>query len=111
EGELTTADELRFRDLRLEFEPLQAELLRVAAPQVPLEGTIEGYATLTGDWAGLLQVDSDLTLRDPQLGVSRVRALGGVEQGDELVLHDLLLRLDPLRLDLLRGEIPELPAG
>jgi hypothetical protein len=110
-GELAVADEVRVRDLRLQFRPLQAELLRVAVPQAPLRGTIEGYANLTGTFAGFLDLDSDLTLRDPRAGVSRVRALGGVEWEEEVRLHDLLVRLDPLRLDLLRDEIPELPAG
>ncbi len=110
-GRLAIEPELRFDDLRMRFEPLQAELLRVAVPQLPLRGTIEGFANLTGAPEGALQLDSDLTLRDPRAGRSRVRATGGVDMRDELRLSNLLLRLDPLRLDLLRDEVPELPAG
>jgi translocation and assembly module TamB len=110
-GRFALEPELRFDDLRLRFEPLQAELLRVAVPQLPLRGTIEGFANLTGRPAGDLQLDSDLTLRDPRAGRSRVRATGGVDMRDELRLRNLLVRFDPLRLDLLRDEVPELPAG
>jgi translocation and assembly module TamB len=111
EGRFALEPELRFDDLRLRFDPLQAELLRVAVPQLPLRGTIEGFANLTGRPTGALQLDSDLTLRDPRAGRSRVRATGGVDMRDELRLQNLLVRFDPLRLDLLRDEIPRLPAG
>jgi autotransporter translocation and assembly factor TamB len=111
EGEVSVVGDVAFRDLRLEFRPLQAELLRVAAPQLPIRGTIEGDARLTGTLAGRLDLDSDLTLRDPRSGLSRVRATGGVDFADETRLHRMLVRFDPLRLDLVREEIPELPAG
>jgi translocation and assembly module TamB len=110
-GQVGIDEEIRFRDLRLRFEPLQAELVRAFVPQLPLRGTIAGYANLTGVATGPLQLDSDLTLRDPRAGVSRVRATGGVDTRDELRLQNLLVRFDPLRLDLVRHELPELPAG
>jgi translocation and assembly module TamB len=110
-GELGVAEEIRFRDLRLRFEPLHAELVRAFMPDLPLRGTIEGYANLTGDPAGALRLESDLTLRDPRVGPSRVLAAGGIDTRDELRLQGLLLRLEPLRLDLLRDQVPQLPAG
>jgi translocation and assembly module TamB len=110
-GALGVEPDLRFRDLRMRFLPLQAELLRAAVPQLPVRGTIEGYANLTGTAGEELALDADLSLRDPRHGLSRVRATGGVDMRDELRLRNLLVRLDPLRLDLLRDEIPELPAG
>jgi translocation and assembly module TamB len=110
-GQLGVGDEIRFSDLRLRFQPLQAELVRAFVPQLPMRGTIAGYANLTGVAGGPLQLDSDLTLRDPRAGVSRVRAAGGIDTRDELRFQNLRLSFDPLRTDLLRGEMPELPAG
>ncbi|MBW3553562.1 MAG: hypothetical protein KY466_08630, partial [Gemmatimonadetes bacterium] len=107
-GEIVFADELRFRSLRLRFSPLQAELVRVAVPELPLRGSIEGTALLTGTLAAM-DLEADLTLRDPRHGRSRVIASGGLDRGDELRLRNMVLRMDPLRLDLLRGELPELP--
>jgi translocation and assembly module TamB len=109
-GEIGVQPEMRFRDLRLQFRPLQASLARAMAPDLPVRGTIEGFATLTGRMAGLLQLDSDLTLRDPATGLSRVRATGGIDQTGDLRLRNLLVRVDPLRTALLREQIPQLPA-
>jgi hypothetical protein len=94
-GSLALEPELRFDDLRMRFEPLQAELLRVAVPQFPVRGTIQGFANLTGTPTGVLQLDSDLTLRDPRAGRSRVRAAGGIDMRDELRLNNLLVRNGP----------------
>jgi translocation and assembly module TamB len=112
QGQLGIEEEVRFRDLRLRFQPLQAELVRAFVPQLPMRGTITGYANLTGvATGGPLQLESDLTLRDPRAGLSRVRAVGGVDTRDELRLQNLRLSFDPLRVDLLRDELPELPRG
>jgi translocation and assembly module TamB len=110
-GELGIEPALRFRNLRLRFQPLQARLARAVIPDAPVRGTIEGYANLTGRPDGLLQLDSDLSVRDPQTGLSRVRATGGIDQSDELRLRNLLVRLDPLQLDLVRENLPDLPAN
>jgi translocation and assembly module TamB len=110
-GELAVQPEIRFRDLRLQFRPLQASLARAIAPELPVRGTIEGFANLSGRMAGLVQLDSDLTLRDPATGLSRVRATGGIDQTGDLRLRNLLVRVDPLRTELLREQIPQLPAG
>jgi hypothetical protein len=110
EGVLGIEPDLRFRGLRMRFAPLQAELARVLVPQLPLRGTAEGTALLTGSLASL-QLEADLALRDPRHGLSRLRAAGGLDTRDELRLRDMVVRVDPLRLDLLRDEMPELPAG
>jgi translocation and assembly module TamB len=110
-GELALEPRLRFRNMRMRFEPLQGELVRAFVPQFPVVGTITGFANLTGELDGALQLDSDLTMRDRRTGVSRVRARGGVIQGDELRLRNLVVRMDPLRSDLVREHIPVLPAG
>jgi translocation and assembly module TamB len=110
-GELGIQPEIRFRDLRLRFQPLQASLARAIAPDLPVRGPIEGFANLTGRMAGLVQLDSDLTLRDPGTGPSRVRATGGIDQTGDLRLRNLLVRVDPLRTELLREQLPQLPAG
>jgi translocation and assembly module TamB len=110
-GRLQLEPDLRFEDMRLRFEPIQAELVRAVLPQIPVRGTVAGYANLTGEAGGLLRLDSDLTLVDPASGRSRVRADGGVDMRGDLRLDGLRLTFEPLRLDALRGEVPELPAG
>jgi translocation and assembly module TamB len=103
--------QLRFRDMRLRFLPLHASLARAVMPAAPVRGTLEGYANLTGRPDGLLQLESDVTMRDPQTGVSRIAAQGGIDQRAELTLRDLRIRMNPLRGDLLREYAPDLPAG
>jgi translocation and assembly module TamB len=110
-GELAIEPNLRFRDMRMRFQPLHSDLVRAFVPQFPVNGMITGFANLTGELDGALQLDSDLTMRDRRTGVSRVRARGGVIQGDELRLRNLVVRMDPLRSDLVREHIPALPAG
>jgi translocation and assembly module TamB len=110
-GELGIGPRARFRDLRLRFQPLHTDLARVVVPGLPVTGMITGYANLTGAPDGALQLDSDLTVRDARTGLSRVRAAGGVDQTDELRLRNLLVRADPVRTDLLREHLPQLPAG
>ncbi|CAN5706280.1 hypothetical protein BH23GEM9_BH23GEM9_17210 [soil metagenome] len=111
QGVVGIEPQLRFRNLRVRLLPLQASLARAVAPDLPVRGTIEGFANLTGRPDGALQLDSDLTLRDPQTGLSRVRAVGGIDQTGDLRLNNLLVRTDPLRADLLREYVPALPAG
>jgi translocation and assembly module TamB len=110
-GELGIQPRLRFGNMRLRFDPLHAQLARAFAPELPVRGTITGFANLTGDPGGLLQLDGDITMRDPVTGLSRVRATGGIDQRDELRLRNLLVRADPLRTDLLREHVPALPRG
>jgi translocation and assembly module TamB len=110
-GELGIQPRLRFGNMRLRFDPLHAQLARAFVPELPVRGTITGFANLTGDPAGVLQLDGDIAMRDPVTGLSRVRATGGIDQRDELRLRNLLVRAYPLRTDLLREHVPALPRG
>jgi translocation and assembly module TamB len=110
EGGLGVEPAVQFRSLRLRFAPLQAEHARLAVPTLPLRGTVEGTALLTGTVAAL-EMDSDLTLRDPRHGASRVRATGGLDTRGELRLRGMRVRMDPLRTGLVRDWLPQLPAG
>jgi translocation and assembly module TamB len=109
-GGIAFGDEVSFDRLQLRLRPLQADLARRWAPELPLEGTIEGDALLTGSVA-ILEIEADLALRDPRHGLSRIRAAGGVDTRDELRLRQMTIGMDPLRLDLLRETVPELPPG
>ncbi len=110
EGSLGTEPALRFQELRLRFRPLDATLARAVAPDLPLRGTIEGSAVVTGTPTNL-EVDADLALRDPRHGLSRVRLAGGLDTREDVQLRQMVVRMDPLRLDLIRDEIPALPQG
>jgi translocation and assembly module TamB len=110
-GGVAVDGKVTLRDLRLRFDPLQAALARAFVPGLPLRGTILGSARLTGDWGGTLQVASDLTLRDPRGGPSRVQANGGLDLASEVRLRDLRVVLSPLHLDPFREQIPNAPRG
>jgi autotransporter translocation and assembly factor TamB len=110
-GEVGMDGPTRFRDLRLRFQPLQASLVRAFMPDAPVRGTIEGAATLTGQPAGELRVDGDLTMRDPASGTSRVRAAGGIDMSGDVRLLGLVVHMDPLQAELVREHVPDLPRG
>jgi translocation and assembly module TamB len=104
-------EDVRFRDMRLRFAPLQTDLLRDELPQAPAGARLAGDLRLDGSTGAVLRLTGDLTLTDPATGASRVVVDGGVAVVDELRFHALGLRLDPLHLDLLRDRLPELPPG
>ena len=110
EGGLATHPDVRFRSLRLRFTPLRTELARVAAPDLPPRGSIEGVALLTGTLERF-QLDADLALRDPRHGSSRVRAAGEIDRRAGLRFRGLRVEADPVRVDLLRQWAPDLPLG
>jgi translocation and assembly module TamB len=110
EGQVAFEDELEFTDLYVRAAPVHLAVVRQFV-DLPVRGILTGEAYLNGRPSGRLDVNADLSLEDPQAGLSRVRAVGGFDTRDELRLHDLYVRIDPLRLDVLRGEIPELPRG
>lgn len=111
DGQLGMDDRFETRGLHVRFEPLQAELIRAFAPDAPINGAITGFAEVTGAMPGPLRLTTDLTLRDPRTGVSRVAASGGIDMRDELRLRGMDVRIDPLQLDLVRQDLPDLPAG
>jgi hypothetical protein len=110
-GAVQYADRLAFRDLRLRFDPLRLDLARRWVPELPAGATLAGPLRLDGAIDGPLAVDGDLTIDDPATGRSRVAARGGLDLRGDPSFRGLSLRLDPLRLDLVRGWVPELPAG
>lgn len=110
-GRVASADRVRLHGLQVQFQPLQADLVRAVVPDIPVRGTIEGQARLTGTMGDRMQIESNLVMHDPQSGVSRVAAEGGVELGEAVRLDDLRLQLDPLQLDLLRQYAPDVPSG
>ena len=103
--------QVAFDRLQLRLRPLQAGLIHSFSPDLPLRGTIEGDVTLSGAVGDLIRLDSDLTLRDPEAGVSRISATGGVDLRDELRLQDMALRFDPLQTAVVRAVQPEFPLG
>jgi translocation and assembly module TamB len=108
-GGLDLREDLRFRALDLTFQPLRAELLREAIPQLPTGSLVTGRLRLDGDPTGLLDLDGDLAVLDPATGESRVALAGGLDLRDGLRLRGLDLTFQPLLTDLVREELPELP--
>jgi translocation and assembly module TamB len=110
-GGLDLRDGLRFRQLALRFDPLRGALLRDQLPDLPPDATLLGRLLLDGDATGLLRLDGDLTLQDPQTGESRIAGVGGLDLTGPLAFRDLDVRLDPLQASLLRRFEPDLPLG
>jgi hypothetical protein len=109
-GGLGFGPAVRFRSLRLRFDPLQVGLIREYVPVLPARSTMVGQVVLDGV-PEQIRVDGDMTLRDPVTGTSRVFARGEIATRDELRFRGLQLRFDPLRLDLARAHEPDLPRG
>lgn len=110
-GGVGAEDNVRFRRLQVRMQPLQLALVRAFVPDLPLSGTVEGTANLTGTLQDRMDLESDLILRDRESGVSRVTANGGLLFGETVRLDNLRMRLDPFQLDLLRSDVPDLPRG
>jgi hypothetical protein len=102
---------VRFAGLELGFQPLRAGLVRPELPMLPPGSTITGRLRLDGATTAILQVNGELGIVDPATGESRVAASGGLDLRDGLQFRALDLRFQPLRADLVRGELPELPPG
>jgi translocation and assembly module TamB len=110
-GQLAVEDEFETTGLRVSLQPLQADLVRAFAPDAPIYGVITGDVQLSGAMPGPMRLGADLTHRDPQSGVSRLVAAGGIDMRNELRLMNMDVRLDPIQLDLARREVPDLPPG
>jgi translocation and assembly module TamB len=111
DGELGLDGPTGFRQLRLEFQPLQASLVRAVVREAPVRGTIAGTVTLTGRIGGVLQLDGDMAMRDPATGTSRVRARGGIDMTGPVQLRALRVAFDPLQAELIREYVTDLPLG
>lgn len=108
QGGVALGDEPRARNLRLRFDPVQMALARAFSPDLPLDGTVSGTATLSGTQADL-QVTADLLHASPEIGDSRVTAAGAVGLGDAFRARNLRLGFAPLQVALGRAFDPELP--
>lgn len=71
DGRVELGDTPRARNLTLRFDPVQVELARAFAPDLPVEGTISGRATVNGSADTRIAADLDLTHRG-EAGVSRL---------------------------------------
>jgi translocation and assembly module TamB len=112
EGVVALTDPVRFTGLHLAFRPLRTDLVRGHVPRLPRGAAITGQTTLDGPLNGPLQLDADLIMDDPATGRSRVMASGGLDpRPPGLRFANLDLQFQPLRADLVRPEVPQLPAG
>ncbi len=111
DGGVTPGEVVHLSRLRVSLEPLQTELVRAAAPELPLRGDIRGQATFDGPVTGPLRIDGAFAHRDPTAGTSRVAATGEVAFTDELRVSEGVVRLEPLQVALLREFDPEFPLG
>ncbi len=111
DGRVSMDADVEFRRLDVQMQPLQADLVRAFAPDLPVRGTIEGRASLNGSLADRMQIESNLVMQDPQTGISRVAAEGGLIFGDAVSLDDWRMHLDPLQLDLVRPYVAGVPPG
>jgi translocation and assembly module TamB len=104
-------DQLRMRGLILRLAPLQTELVRGLVPPFPLRGVIEGSATVDGPVRRTFRVESDLALRDPETGVSRIGARGGIGLVEGVAFQDLHVEVSPLHVAALRELYRDAPLG
>jgi translocation and assembly module TamB len=109
-GGVAFGETFRARDLRLRFDPVQVALARAFKPDLALEGTVEGTATLNGTPKDL-RLAADLVHRSAPTGRSRLVASGGVAFGDVFRANDLRLRFDPVQVALARAFKPDLALG
>jgi translocation and assembly module TamB len=108
-GGLSVGRDAAARDLRLTFDPLQMALVRSLAPDVLVDGTLSGRATISGVFATSLFVDADVVHTDPQLRRSHVFAAGDVLTAGVVSARDLALRFEPLQVAVLRSYWPTWP--
>ncbi|MBW3534712.1 MAG: translocation/assembly module TamB [Gemmatimonadetes bacterium] len=109
-GGLRVVGGVRADDLAVRFDPLQAELVRLFEPDLPLDGTFTGRARLDGPLTGRLAVDADVVHQGPE-GRSHVLAEGALDLGDGVVPRGLEVRFDPLHTGVVRAFDPDFPLG
>lgn len=95
-------------DLRVRFDPVRLSLARTVQPDLAVGGTLTGQAVLNGSTATRFSVDADLRHQDVATGSSRVLAQGYVTTAEEPRVDDLVVRLAPLQLALVRAFSPDL---
>ncbi len=106
-GGVAFGDELRMRGLRLRFDPVQVAVAKAFNPELPLEGSVRGTATLDGTPRDL-RLAADVVHTGASTGRSHVVASGGVAFGEVLRMRDLRLRFDPLQVAVAKAFRPDL---
>lgn len=108
-GDVQVEGGVRARDLDVTLDPLQSGLARSFDPDFPLRGTVTGRVTVDGDLESIFAVDADLVHDADGTGPSRLAAAGGLRLADGLAARNLRVRMDPLRIALVRDLDPDLP--
>jgi hypothetical protein len=109
---LVVGDTFRILPTDLRFARLDSRPVARLIPgfEPPAHGTLDGRLALSGNPVAL-QVDGDITLTHAPTGRSRVVADGRVSVAEEVRFADLRLEARPLRTDLVRARLPQLPPG
>lgn len=102
---------MAMQGLTVGLDPLHADVARALVPEARLHGVIEAVVTLDGPVMGPFHLEGSLLHRDPVAGVSRARAMGGVDLREEFRLSDLRIQLEGIRLDLAREWMETVPTG
>jgi translocation and assembly module TamB len=87
----------RLAGMRVRLDPLQAAVLRVFDPDLPLDGTITGEATLDGSPQALLASDVTLIHRG-STGVSEIQGTVAVEEDEGAQGFEVDVAVSPLSL-------------
>ena len=95
-GMLESGRGVQMHDLRLRFDPVQVALARIAAPKLPIGGTITGTATLNGSTAARILARADLVHRD-RGNMSRLEARAAYRGGARRWV-DAEVQAEPLSL-------------
>lgn len=107
-GDIAPGEEFTTQGLRMRFDPVQAALLRAFQPDLELDGSITGRATLAGGLASGFDVDADVVHTSAATGRSRVVADGRITTRAGFAARNLHLRLDPLQMALVHKFAPDL---
>jgi translocation and assembly module TamB len=97
--------DLRFS--RLDTRPV---VRMIPGVELPRHGILDGHLALRGD-PEALAVDGDVRFTDARSGQSRILARGTLGVADDVRFSGITFTFQPLQADLLRPDVPELPAG
>jgi translocation and assembly module TamB len=114
---IIVTDTIAIRGADLRVANLDTRLLEqvIAGFEAPRSGIINGRIRADGS-THAMRVDADVAFADRLTGTSRVAAVGeiglaGDEISDGIRARNLRLRLQPLRVELVRAYFPDLPVG
>ena len=99
-------DTVRLTDADVRIASLDTELAdRFVPGRLPLQGTVDGRATVTSAEGGLA-TNAEVTFRDRRGALSRVAARGTITFGDAVGARELRVRLSPLDAGVVRAFVP-----